>query len=328
MTLIIHQTIFWIGFQFYRLTKKTLSYPYYSFRKLFVLTRGRINDNLSGSIQKNVEKYNFSRQSGVLGDLSKDDVGKIVSQIDRDGYYVFEKKLPDNIISQLRDYSLNLEAVLVPPAKNGTQFSKYDAGKPLSARYQFEETVLMGNNLIQELTTDLSLLAVAQEYLGTKPIQDLTAMWWSTSFSKQASSEAAQLYHFDMDRIKFIKFFFYLTDVTTETGPHCYIRGSHKCLPEHLWKDGRILDREIEGTYKMEDIIEIDGPKGSIIAVDTRGLHKGKALEKGERLILQFEFTNSLFGAPYQVINLKNKISPDQLSAFKTYGYTFQRFKF
>ncbi len=153
-------------------------------------------------------------------------------------------------------------------------------------------------------------------------------MWWSTAFSKEASSRAAQLYHFDMDRFKFIKFYFYLTDVTSATGPHCYIRGTHAYMPEKLWKDGRILDREIDQEIKEEDKVEIVGSKGSIIAVDTRGLHKGKPLLEGERLILQFEFTNSLFGAPYQNIDITNKIDSKYLKIFKSYPYTFQRFKY
>jgi hypothetical protein len=326
MYIFIHYSIFWIGYQFYKITKITLSYPYYSFRKLFVFTKGKINDNITESIKRR-GKYKFPSQSGVLGNLSKPDIDKIVAAINKDGYYIFENKLNDGLISSLQHYALKFEGELIPPAADGRKKAKYDRKNLVSPRYQFDETTLLENKLIQGLTTDISILAIAQEYLGVKPIQDLTAMWWSTTFSKEASSEAAQLYHFDMDRFKFIKFFFYLTDVTLETGPHCYIRGTHKHLPEKLWRDGRILDHEIEAVIKKENWVEITGSKGSIIAVDTRGLHKGKPLLKGERLILQFEFANSLFGAPYQTIELKGKIEKKYVDIFKNYSYTFQRFK-
>ena len=45
-------------------------------------------------------------------------------------------------------------------------------------------------------------------------------------------------------------------------------------------------------------MIEVTGKKGTIVALDTRGLHKGKRLNKGDRFIMQFEFTGNLFGAP------------------------------
>ena len=44
-----------------------------------------------------------------------------------------------------------------------------------------------------------------------------------------------------------------------------------------------------------EDMVEIGGPRGTIFAEDTRGLHKGKHLLTGDRLLFQLEFSNSLF---------------------------------
>jgi len=324
----IHFIIFWLGFQIFKFTKKTFSYSYYSFRKLFVLTKGKLNDSYTNLLNVNIGKYEFPAIAGVLGNLSYHDVKKIANEIDRDGFYIFKNKLSNDAISSLREFAFSSEATLVPRALSGKVSSKYDRNNLLSPRYQFDESSLLTNKFVRSLMTDCSLIAIAQEYLGSKPIQDLTAMWWSAPFAKEASSEAAQLYHFDMDRFKFIKFFFYLTDVSTETGPHCYIKGTHKCLPDPLWKDGRILDNEINSFFLNKDKVEITGGIGSIIAVDTRGLHKGKLLERGERLILQFEFTNSLFGAPYSVANLKDQIDSSFIEFIKAFPHTFQRFRY
>ena len=39
----------------------------------------------------------------------------------------------------------------------------------------------------------------------------------------------AQLYHFDLDRPKWLKFFIYLNDVENlDHGPHSYIKNTHK----------------------------------------------------------------------------------------------------
>jgi hypothetical protein len=149
-------------------------------------------------------------------------------------------------------------------------------------------------------------------------------MWWSRPFHGKASTEAAQLYHFDMDRIKFLKFFFYLTDVTPETGPHCYVRGSSKRKPAPILRDGRISDEEIDRHYPKADLVEICGGTGSIIAVDTRGWHKGKALTQGERLLLQFEFTNSMFGQNYPRTHLSKDTSPSFLEFVRTNPRMFE----
>src|SRR5690606_10997252 len=101
----------------------------------------------------------------------------------------------------------------------------------ISPRYNFSRASILRSRELQQLIFDDSLRAVAQEYLGCKPILDHLAFWWSAPFEGKARSEAAQMYHFDMDRIKFLKFFFYITDVNPNNGPHCYVRGSHKSLP-------------------------------------------------------------------------------------------------
>ena len=74
-------------------------------------------------------------------------------------------------------------------------------------------------------------------------------MWWSVAGNKQPDSAAAQLYHFDMDRIRWIKFFINLTDVTAENGPHCFIAGSQQTcgIPRHLLAKGytRLSDEPV-----------------------------------------------------------------------------------
>ncbi len=112
------------------------------------------------------------------------------------------------------------------------------------------------------------------------------------------------LYHFDMHRVGFLKWFFYLTDVTPETGPHCVIAGSHRRAgkPPEILERGfvRIPDEDLQKYYAPEQMVELCGPRGTIIAVDTRAFHKGKLPETADRLVLQFQLSNGLFGAPYR----------------------------
>ena len=199
----------------------------------------------------------------------------------------------------LTRFARSTPARLMPRPASGSSEARFDATNPLAIKYDLPEAALFHVPAVQHLLVDDALFNLARAYLGCEPINDLIAMWWSTAHSREANSEVAQLYHFDLDRLRFLKIFFYLTDVTEETGPHCYIRGSHESRPAGFWRDGRYEDEAVREGCGRDNEVLITGTRGTILAVDTSGFHKGLALTRGERLILQFEFTNSLFGAEY-----------------------------
>jgi hypothetical protein len=167
---------------------------------------------------------------------------------------------------------------------------------------------------------DPVIINAAQAYLRSEPIGDMVSMWWSTAFGGKADSEAAQLFHFDMDRIKWIKVFIYLTDVTPDNGPHYFVEGSHRtgAIPKALLKKGytRHQDEDIASHFAMEKILEFCAPRGTILIEDTRGLHKGQHIKHGHRLMLQFQFSNSRFGAkiPKAVIPGKAESALDRMA--------------
>ena len=157
------------------------------------------------------------------------------------------------------------------------------------------------------------------------PINDLMAFWWSAP-QKVASSEAAQLFHYDLDRQKFLKIFFYLTDVGPDNGPHCYVRGSHAHKPRQFYADRRFSDDEVARAFPAQDIREVHGPAGTIVAGDTLCLHKGKPLVSGSRLIFQLEFTLSLFGQTYETLPVGSDM-PLLRERMARYPGVYARFK-
>ena len=66
MLKLIYYPIFLFGYLFFKATKKTLLYSYASFRKIFVLTHGQSNDNLSKTINAKVGKYNDVKANGIF----------------------------------------------------------------------------------------------------------------------------------------------------------------------------------------------------------------------------------------------------------------------
>jgi hypothetical protein len=263
----------------------------------------------------------------VLGDLKAPAVTAIAQEIQRNGYYVFDTKLDRAVCERIYEFANRTPATLIPAPPEGPTEAVYDPEAPLATRYDLAETRIFALPDLQELATDETLMAVAQAYLGCRPINDLVAMWWSSPYGGLPSSEAAQLFHFDMDRLKFIKFFVYLTDVDETHGPHVYVARSQIRKPKPVRRDGRIPDEDIVAVYGREAIVEITGERGTILAVDTRGFHKGKAPETGDRLLFQVEYANSLFGVPYTRIPVGSDWSARALKQLQTYPAIFERFE-
>lgn len=318
---------FLLGVTQYLLTGKTPNFGRKAMRRLFVFTNGRLND-WSGKLSNRLHPpYENIKANGVLGKLSATEIDTIVQHIERDGFYKFSARLPTEVIHNIRNFALNTPARYLKTDKaTGINYSselvKFDPDNIISPRYQFKKKQLVQQPNIQQLMFDSSILAVAQRYLAAQPVLDKVIMWWSAPFGGKGKSGAAQMYHFDMDRLKFLKFFFYLTDVDLETGPHCYVRGSHKRLPRKLQSDGRKTDAEVAQCFDSSDFLEICGKAGTILAVDTRGLHKGKPLTKDNRLIFQLEFANSMFGAPYETVE-NIELSATHQQTIKQFPYTY-----
>jgi len=146
---------------------------------------------------------------------------------------------------------------------------------------------------IEQLSRDPMLLSIASEYLGTTPILISSRLWWSfvTDASLQARRKAAQLFHYDLDDHRFIKFFFYLTDVDGLSGAHACIRGTHRHKKfVHEWNRRRFKDSEIIDAYGIENLITIRGNAGFGFVEDTLCFHKGMVPIRRDRLMLQLEF--------------------------------------
>jgi ectoine hydroxylase-related dioxygenase (phytanoyl-CoA dioxygenase family) len=271
---------------------------------LFIRSGGRANDLLSRAVGILHPPYRLPRPSGVLGDLSTNDLAKIENQLETDGYYVFENCLSAEFCERVIQQTLATDCVLagdeITQERPGNR-ARYDRDAPTAALYQLTRDDTTDLAEVQELVSDPSIIAVAQNYLKSKPIFTGIVMRWSPAIKNTPDSEAAQEFHWDMERIKWIRFFIYLTDVTVDSGPHCFIKGTHRtgAIPEDLLRQGYVRQKDeiLLQRYGNEAYLEFTGPRGTIVAEDSRGWHKGKPPRKGDRLLLAFELCNTTFGA-------------------------------
>lgn len=287
---------------------RTPDWAYQSLIGLFCSTGGASNDRLSHLLSLLHPPKELAGSDGVLGDLKPPDLARVVSDLDEHGYHVFERRLPAELCDRLLEFALTSRCILRGMAASGgaaatRPVERFPRESPQSVRYDFAAQDVIDNPDVQRLMADRSIVAVAQAYLRCQPMIDVMSMWWHTAFSRVPDPDAAQFWHFDMDRIKWLKFFIYLTDVGPDNGPHSFVAGSHRTggIPSQLLAKGysRLTDEEVEACYPAQRIIEFTAPRGTVLAEDTRGLHKGKHVHSGDRLILQLQFSNSLFGGYY-----------------------------
>ncbi len=226
------------------------------------------------------------------------EVDQAVAGVQRDGFYVFSKVVDSEIVIALRSFAEQAPSTArgagAPPAV-------YPRSNPLVGRYDIDEQDALASAEVQEFATDPNMALIAQKYLGQPVLMDEVAFWWTTTKRSEDANINAQLFHQDRDRLSFLKFFIYLTDVKPDTGPHVYIRGTHKDLPWSLRGDGRKSDEAVKATGLWNEVQEITAPGGTLMAVDTIGLHKGKTPITADRLALENEFATSLFGMHYEI---------------------------
>jgi hypothetical protein len=306
-----YKAIFENGFESFKKTGITSPEAYDAFLNLYCKTNGQFFEDMHQKIisGKSFNPVNISL-NGCIGNIDSKEFNTINNTLNKDGYCNFNKSISAELVTKLYNYALKTPTLTAPNYDKPTIFNPES---PVSEMYRFKQNDLINNPDIQELIMDPTLINIARNYLGCEPIFDFPAMWWSTNYLKEASSEAAQLYHFDLDRLKWLKIFIYLNDVTLDNGPHRLIKGSHipGAKPKNLLKRGyaRIPDEDLTKHYKSDDFIVVIGEAGAVFAEDTKCWHKGTPLKSGHRLVLEFEYTSCLFGANYPKYEVENSSS-------------------
>jgi hypothetical protein len=137
---------------------------------------------------------------------------------------------------------------------------------------------------VMELANHPAVLAMAGQYLGYTPVITLLSLRWS--FPRSTADNEVQNFHRDSEPGS-IKLLVYLTDVDDESGPHSYVEGSHRDrMPLRLQ---RYSDGEVERLHGGGTVIT--GPAGTALAIDGKGIHKGKPPVSRARLMLGIQYS-------------------------------------
>jgi Phytanoyl-CoA dioxygenase (PhyH) len=147
-----------------------------------------------------------------------------------------------------------------------------------------------------QLALDADLLGIVNAYLGM--YSDLRNLeFWYTVASPYQEATASQLWHRDFEDTALVKVFLYLNDVDSDTGPFCFVPGTHRGYlrrrdPESVISNGTIRadDESMAVMVPRERWFIGTRPAGTIIIAATKGYHKGGLATKHDRRMLTMAY--------------------------------------
>ncbi len=166
---------------------------------------------------------------------------------------------------------------------------------------------LLSNKKISEFVLKEKWINIIKDNFRFSPkLIDVTA--WYTLPGKNSEDETIEKYleydahfwHRDVDKLRDIKVFTYLTDVDDfDDGPFEILNGTHswgfKKFKYYNKNNYRILSKNIPNKL-LDKKISFFGAKGKNFVVNTRCLHRGTSVKRNYRLVLELFFSNSFFG--------------------------------
>ncbi len=251
--------------------------------------------------------FGQSRSTEARSDVFKDvSATRIVEAVRRDGYFV-GLNLPKKEMDEVRAWCDG--SIAYGNGKPNWGYKNEDReraeaaiGKKFTLGFYFNSHTCP---TVQRLNQDPLINAVARAYIGPRARHVSTSIRWSyaTTVPEQDRANLAQAYHFDLDDYRFMKFFFYLTDVDSEAGPHTLVRATHRNKRLSHLRLRRYSDAEMAEAYGNDRVVTITGPAGSGFVEDTFGLHKGTAPKSKPRLLFELQFAQRHYGFGDDVID-------------------------
>lgn len=208
--------------------------------------------------------------------------GRVLGELKRDGVALLAPLASKAAIGRMATYFMQ-QPVIGP---DGRAVSLRDLPDDAAAAPYALETVVRCPGLMA-LVNSPAVMEIASAYIGCKPTISSLGVRWSFPTVKDRARFHA--FHRDVDDWRFLKLFIYLTDVDAESGPHCYVRGSHRSAFGLLGRDYRAAD--LKARFGAESMRLVTGPRGTTFLADTLGVHCGEAPRSRARLLLQVQYS-------------------------------------
>ncbi|MEY9255551.1 hypothetical protein ABH989_002967 [Bradyrhizobium ottawaense] len=213
---------------------------------------------------------------------SRPEAADTFSRLDSDGYAMLPGLVSPQQVEEMRGYFETRLAFdgyrpevgkfrAPDNAPRGTHVANFDHLDVVSAPHALA------------IANDPIVLSAVADSLGAKPTISYMTAWWSIAHGEAAKE--AELYHRDVDDLRFIKLFVYLTDVDEGSGPHAFVRGTHKV--DKLTEIRRLSEAEVAREFGADNMLSFTGSAGTAFIENTYGVHRGVPPTTRTRLLFQ-----------------------------------------
>ncbi len=216
----------------------------------------------------------------------------------------FCEPFPESHIADIREYLHDKPMV----SEDGRRFTEDNVPDDVRLATYPLKTIVDCPHLL-ELMNHAETLQIAHGYLRCRPTISSVRIDWS--FPGGDKPQYVQRFHRDHDDWAFLKYFLYLTDVDDFSGPHEFVRGSHRSSERRIGSEF-YPEKEVDETFGLSNVIRIRGPKGTGFYEDTWGVHRGAMPSLGRRLMFQVQYSVlPIFKYNYKPIPLQSRMPID-----------------
>lgn len=216
-------------------------------------------------------------------------VQRVVHQLQRDGFAPLPEKTLDaaRLAAIHAHYDDHLATDNYDPALS---FKPSRQVPPSCRRAAYAMPDTLACMPLMALANDPQVLAAVGQRLGCKPTLASVESWWTFGENNPGGQASADdIFHRDVDDLRFVKLFAYLTDTGVDNGAHCYVLKSHRS--SLLTRRGPITDADVQGAFDSKDLMTVTGPAGTAFLEETWGIHRPLMARQGRRLIFSAIYT-------------------------------------
>lgn len=210
---------------------------------------------------------------------------KNFKQLQEKGFFVVENFVEDYLCDNLRDKIDDLTTMGV--------FSWEDESKSDTRIFGVEKALSDFNIFNEEINEQ-----IVKKYIGKIKNSFVMA---NRVLYKDHNLGSGGGWHRDSINRKQLKYIVYLNDVTSQNGCFQYLESTHKLSTKYKFNyklnkncsNTRFTDDEVDFLLKQFNLnlINFEAKKGTLIVIDTSGIHRGRPMERGVRYAL----TNYIF---------------------------------
>lgn len=233
------------------------------------------------------------------------DTSNIIKTLKKDG--IFDGiSLPQPILENILDYVYAHDCFANGKINKGFKIGDKSKVDELYGHFCYVAryfNISTSCDSISKLAKDPKLWEIATQYIGPQAKYTGASLYWTFPLMDNLKPYEFSQFHYDLEDYNSLRFCFYLSDVTLESGPHICICGSHKRKPissivnlfSRIYPEQKLV--EFYGIEKFHPLI---GKAGSGFIEDVFCFHRGAIPQKQPRLFLQLHFaTNSYVNQEY-----------------------------